>query len=203
MEHQGPPINWEDVSDATAEGRLLDLLMTLPRARWAELGEDNTTFLHYACCGSNVAALVALLKSGLVDVNAPSKDGFTPAHAAAMHAQQRALEVLCAAGANLRALDRDDFTPIDPALASTACVQVLVANGVRLSVARDFNFHLHRITPQMEAFEHGVLRCRAAVVAMLRVKRASGQLVRWDKFLLVEVALCIWSTRFNKEWSEN
>jgi hypothetical protein len=55
------------------------------------------------------------------------------------------------------------------------------------------------ITPELEAFERGVLRCRAAVVAMLRVKRA-GKLWMWDKFLLLEMALCIWSTRYDKGW---
>ena len=44
-----------------------------------------------------------------------------------------------------------------------------------------------------------MLRCRAAVVAMLRVKRA-GKLWMWDKFLLAELALCVWATRYAKEW---
>ena len=55
------------------------------------------------------------------------------------------------------------------------------------------------ITPEMVAFERGVLRCRAAVVAMLRVKRA-GRLWMWDKFLLLEIAVCLWSTRYDKGW---
>ncbi len=58
----------------------------------------------------------------------------------------------------------------------------------------------HFITPELEAFERGVLRCRAAVVTMLRVRRA-GQLWMWDKFLLAEMALCIWATRYAKGWS--
>ena len=55
------------------------------------------------------------------------------------------------------------------------------------------------ITPELVAFERGVLRCQEAVVAMLRVKRA-GKLWMWDKFLLAELALCIWSTRYDKGW---
>ena len=76
-------------------------------------------------------------------------------------------------------------------------VRVLMANGVRLSTVNEYRRDL--ITPELEAFERGVLRCRAAVVAVLRVKRA-GQLWMWDKFLLAELALCIWSTRYDKGW---
>ena len=53
--------------------------------------------------------------------------------------------------------------------------------------------------PELEAFERGVLRCRAAVVAMLRVKRA-GRLLVWDKFLLKQMALDVWATRYDKQW---
>ena len=76
-------------------------------------------------------------------------------------------------------------------------MRVLVANGVRLSTVR--KDYREVITPELVAFERGVLRCRAAVVAMLRVKRA-GQLWMWDKFLLAELAVCIWSTRYAEEW---
>lgn len=79
------------------------------------------------------------------------------------------------------------------------CVCVLVANGVRLSTVR--KDHREFITPELEAFEKGVLRCRAAVVAMLYVKRA-GKLWRCDKFLLREIGFAIWATRWNNEWQK-
>ena len=96
-------------------------------------------------------------------------------------------------GADLRARAANGNTSIDRAL-----VRVLLANGVRLSTVRA---HLRPlITPELMAFERGVLRCRAAVVAMLRVKRASGQLTHWDKFLLLALAACIWASRYDKGW---
>ena len=202
MAHEGLPIDWAAVDEASEDGRLMDLLVKLPRARWAEQGEEGNTLLHFACCGPNVAAAVALLQSGLVDVNARDECGWTTTHMAAAWKQPRVLEVLCAAGADLRVCDEDDHAPIDCALSNAQkdggkTVRVLVANGVRLSTARDYRRRF--ITPEFEAFECGVLRCRSAVVAMLRVKRA-GQLWMWDKFLLEEVALCIWATRYDKGW---
>ena len=112
------------------------------------------------------------------------------------------LELLCAAGTDLRARNSNGETPIDVAIrgAPSWCVHVLVANGVRLSTVREHCRYL--ITPELEAFERGVLCCRAAVVAMLRVKRA-GQLRMWDKFLLLDIALCIWATRYDKGWQRN
>ncbi len=195
MEHEGPPIDWDAFTK--------ELLVNLPRTRWAERDGVGQTLLHFACYGSNVAAVVALLMSGLLDVNARNKLGYTPMHFAAFLGERRALEVLCTAGTDLRATNQSNKNPMDEALrliSSGACVRVLVANGVRLSTVhkdcRDY------ITPELVAFERGVLRCRAAVVAMLRVKRARSclELWMWDKFLLVHMALEVWATRYAREW---
>ncbi len=181
---------------------MIELLAKLPRERWAERDEAGLTLLHHACRGPNVAAVVALVQSGLVDVNARNSWGRTPVHDAASYKQPRVLEVLCAAGADLRARDGHGTTPIDRALIRAEVdggktARVLVANGVRLSTVHEVRRKY--ITPELEAFEHGVLCCRAAVVAMLRVKRAA-KLWMWDKFLLAEMAVCIWSTRYDMGW---
>ena len=199
MAHEGPPINWTSFHEAGEDGRLLELLVKLPRERWAERDGYGTTLLHYACRGPHVAAVVALLQSGLMDVNAWDLEGATPTLWAASCKQPRVLELLCAAGADLRASNAVGLAPIECTLfkdgVESGCV--LLANGVRLSTVRKDRRHL--ITPELRAFERGVLCCRAAVVAILRVKRA-GQLWMWDKFLLLEIALCIWSTRYDKGW---
>ena len=136
-----------------------------------------------------------------MDVNVRTKWGDTPALFAAVKVQPRVMEVLCAAGADLRACNEDGSSPIELAVwdaqVNSEPVHVLVANGVRLSTVREDRREY--ITPELEAFERGVLRCRAAVVAMLHVKRA-GQLWMWDKFLLAEMAVCIWSTRYDRGW---
>ena len=180
----------------------MELLAKLPLERWAERDENGFTLLHHAALGGNVTAAVALVQSGLVDVDGRNRDGYTPAHCAAWM-QPRVMEALCAAGANLRARNRSGFSPIDHALLfghsyDFVTVGMLMANGTRLSTVHE---HFRRyITPKLVAFERGILRCRSAVAAMLRVKRA-GQLWRWDKFLLREVALAIWARRYNESWS--
>lgn len=203
---EGSSIDWGAVYRASEDGRLMEVLVKLPRERWTERnnGGCGYTLLHYACQGPNVAAVKVLLQSGLVDVNARNKRGNTPAHSAATCRQPRVLEVLlCAAGADLRARgDFGGYTPIDRALWNAhkdggESVRVLVANGVRLRTVHTDRLDL--ITPELEAFERGVLRCRSAVVAMLRVKRA-GKLMHWDKFLLREIAFAIWSTRYDTTW---
>ena len=183
------------------DGQLMNSLVKLPRERWAELDEYGDSLLHYACRGPNVAAVVALVQSGLVDVNGRTERGATPAHYAVMCKQPRVLEVLCAAGADLRARDKNDFSPIEIALAiaNKTAVRVLVANGVRLDTVHG---HFRRfITPKLWAFERGVLRCRAAVVAMLRVKKAA-QLHHVDKFLMRELAYAMWATRTCDQWQK-
>ena len=196
------PIDWDVFREASRSGHLLELLMKLPRERWAEQDEYGNTLLHCACVGPNTAAAVVLLQSGLVCMNARNKTGNTPAHRTAAWLQPRVLEVLCAVGADLRVRDNIGHAPIDRALAfsrlyDALAVRALVANGVRLSTAR--KDYRNAITPELEAFERGVLRCRSAVAALLRVKRA-GRLWQWDKFLLRELAYAVWATRYEEEW---
>ena len=202
--NEGPPIDWPAWWKAGDGGRLQDLLVKLPRERWAERDEYGYTLLHRACCGPNVGAAVALLQSGLVDVSARNKGGWTTTHMAAAWKQPRVLEVLCAAGADLRASNKDGCSPIDRALLyahkdGNEAVRVLVANGVRLNTVRED--YRRYITPELEAFECGVLRCREAVVAMLRVKK-TAQLYHVDKFLMRELAFAMWATRTNDQWQD-
>ena len=197
---QGSDIDWISFDTAGETGKLLELLSRLPREHWTERDELEYTLLHYACRGPNVAALVALLQSGLVDVDELANWRSTAAHEAAVYSQPRVLEVLCAAGADLQVICSNDRTALDFALESLIpgeTVRVLVANGVRLSTASDY--HRRLITPEMEKFEQGVLHCRKAVIAMLRLKKAA-QLWHMDRFLIREIGFAIWTTRYDTIW---
>lgn len=189
--------------EAGRDGQLLNLLATLPRERWAEPDEHGDTLIYHACRGPNVAALVMLLQSGIANVNACSKLATTPVHIAA-RCHPRMVEVLCAAGANLLACNQFGYAPIDFALAcmsetAPSTTRVLLANGVRLRTVGEEQRHF--ITLELVAFERGVLRCRAAVVAMLRVKKAA-QLHHVDKFLMRELAYAMWATRTCDQWQK-
>ena len=201
MTNEGPSIDWDAFREASWGGRLMELLVKLPWERWAERDEYGLTLLHYACVGPNVAAVKALLQSGLVDVSARTGWGRSPAHVAASDGQPRVLEVLCAAGADLQARNMFGESPADHALMQehSETVRVLVANGVRLSTVR--KDRREYITPELEAFERGVLRCREAVVAMLRVKK-TAQLYHVDKFLMRELAYAMWATRTCDRWQK-
>ncbi len=86
-----------------------------------------------------------------------------------------------------------DFCPFD-------CAHVLVANGARLSTV---SYTYRRfITPELVAFERGVLRCRAAVVVLLGLKRRRGD-VMWalDRWVVRELCFALWATRTNVQWS--
>lgn len=197
---EGSLVDWDAVYAANDNNQLLELLLTQPRARWTERDRHGRTLLHFAAMFADEAAIVALIQSGQ-DVNARNRWHYTPAHYAAENEPPRALEVLCAAGADLRARTHIDASPLDTALGTARyddqCARVLVANGARLSTANERQRRY--ITPELMAFERGVLRCRAAVVAMLSVKRKAN-LYWWDKFLLREIAYALWATRHNEQW---
>lgn len=203
---KGPKIDYSDWSRfyrTCMNGDPMKLLVNIPREDWDDKSDGGNTLLHLACMNANVATAVVLLKSGLVDVNVRNACGITPINWAFTWKRYNILEVLCAAGADLRTRDFRRDALIDHVIMDAdmdddgKTARFLVANGVRLSTVRED--HRHFITPELMAFESGVLRCRLAVVAMLRVKQ-TGKLWRWDKFLLKEIAFAVWSTRYDTKW---
>lgn len=191
------PIDWYgSVRTSARRGRLGAFLVSLPRNRWSERDEIGRSLLDFACWGDNVDAVATLLAHGLSVQCADHADHWSPAQTAAHFAQARVLEVLCAAGATLRA---PHDAPLELALrspASAECARVLVANGVRLHTAQRYR---RNIGVELVALERGVLRCRAAAVAFLSVKRV-GKLVGWDRFLLAALAPLVWATRSAHQW---
>lgn len=186
---------------AAQKGRLMDALNLLPRAHWTERNSSGVTLLHYACYGDNVAAFLALLAHGL-DLGARSSLGWSVAFIAASQSQHRMLALLCAAGADLRATTRTSCkSPLDAALRGRTlkCARVLVANGVRLSTVGESS-RCH-ITPELHAFERGVLQCRDVIVVLLGLKRRRGDAMRdVDRWLVRELAFACWATRTDKKW---
>lgn len=169
----------------------------------AEKDSYGNTQLHYACREPGTAALamvVKLVRRKGTNLNARGRYGWAPVHYAAATRQRRILEILCVAGANLQARSNENFTPIDVALINSVAgdsyetVCVLIANGVRLNTVHET--YRRYITKELVAFEWRVLQCRSAVVALLRVKRV-GKLPCWDKFLLKEIAIAVWTTRYD------
>ena len=205
MEKKGAPIDWYFFSCAGGNGTIMEFVQKLPQEHWSERDLFGRTPLHYACMGPNILAVKALVKSKVVDASACDRWKDTPAHYAALYGQARALEILCAAGADLDACNRGGSTPLATVLTqmsssySGEIQRVLIANGVRLNTVRPA--HRPFIGSALVAFEQGVLRCRTAVATMLHVKRA-GKLPRWDRFLLRELACALWSTRYDNKWQK-
>lgn len=187
---------------AGKDGRMIKILEKIPRELWSMHDNNGLTLLHYACCGPNNTAVVILCKSNVVNVHALSIYQTTPAHDAANYSQSDIMELLCAMRLNINHANIADRRPIDLALQTGykdqhKTTRVLIANGVRLE-----NVHpeVRRfITAELLKFEQGVISCRKAVIAILRVKKA-GQLRQWDKFLLREISFAIWATRYNTKW---
>lgn len=178
------------------------VLEQLPRARWTEQGPGGQMLLHSACEGNNVAAVATLLAHG-VHVDAHTANSGCAAHYAALSSQPRVLELLCAAGADLRATSTAGYSPLDCALIHLPCpddcVRVLVANGSRLSDAGARYRGL--ITPELWAFERGVLSCRAVIVALLGIKRRRGDaMCALDRWVVREACYAVWATRTDKAW---
>lgn len=121
-----------------------------------------------------------------------------------MYGKPRVLSILLCAGADPQARTLFAQSPLDIALQNQSagcqeCVHVLVAHGVRLSSARALA--RDSIQPAAVALEEGRLRCRAAAIVLLGLKRRRGVvLCRHDRFVVRELCVCIYATRTDKAW---
>lgn len=77
-------------------------------------------------------------------------------------------------------------------LSDDECAAILMKHNVRLRPE-------YPVSSYMMSLALGIWKCRKAVIALLRVKRA-GNLWQWDKFLLKEIAYAVWSMRMEEEW---
>lgn len=196
MSKEGSPIGWNKLEMAGKDGWFMDLLEDLPREQWAVRDHFGRTLLHFACYGSNLEAVKLLLNSGLIDINARTGWGSASVETAASFSQVEIVEMLLAANAQIRSIDLRLFCrpPYNESMQTKhiETMHMLIANGVRFNTAGSDHYS---IQPKLEEFQRGVLHCRTKVVALLCVKRA-GNLWRWDKFLLKEVAIAVWATRY-------
>ena len=188
---------------AGIRGELGEYIKTVPYPEWDE------QLLRAACMSDkNLSVLKRLLVIGRFDVNTIYSVSITLVQEATRRNAPRILEVLCAAGANLATPDVFGATPLQIGL-HLPTAQVLVANRVRISTMGwtwttwgRGETTLAGWSPTMRsllALEKGVDKCRAAVIALHRVKDA-GKLWRWDRFLLVHISYAIWCSRADEGW---
>lgn len=186
----------EEASDAFARRTIVAFLKGSKRECWTEFGSRGWTVLHDACLldePSDLAAVRYLLANG-ADPNIPDAEGRYPVHIAACADNSKALQLLCARGALLKAARPNGRTPIDYGR-NPECTRVLIANGVRLDTMKRKSKR-RAITEEMRTFEATVLTLRAQCVIIMGVKRFRG--VDWkhvDRFLFREIAFAVWATR--------
>lgn len=195
------PVDVEDLEEAAQLGRLAAYLeQHVPREQWGQQLPGTRTPLHVAC-EWDPSAVVPLLLAG-VDVNARTRAGATAMHVAVTNCHAEAVRAMLARGALLLAT-LIDSTPLDYAIMwnRTPCAHVLLANGARLGSVR--GGLASNVTRELRAFERGVLRCRAAVVALLALKRLGcAHVMRGlDRWVVREAAYAVWATREDKAWA--
>lgn len=177
---------WLEILDVADDGVLYEYLQTLDPRAWHQRGDSGATILHFSVqSDANLAATRALIRSG-VDVEARGWSfQKTPLEVAVLNDAVESVRVLCAAGAR-----------IPPGTLECAallkCGPVLIASGARGA------------PPELASVERGVLRCRAAVAALF-VLKATHKQKEWyltvDRNLIRLVALSLWSTRDDDEWT--
>jgi hypothetical protein len=177
------------------------LIKHVPREEWNCTTQNGYNYLHFACVGDNVDAVKLLFKSG-VSPDSETEGGIRSLIILLIEAHfrheyhKKMLELFCAAGVSFHCEDIVGRNPLQISYAFPSLSKILIANGMRIDQKDIFKTPLELFT-----FQKAVLKCRTAVVAMLRVKRVA-KLWNWDKFLLKEIGYAIWATRYDENWEE-
>jgi hypothetical protein len=196
------------VEEYARNGKLYELLKMIPKENWNWKSKRimvncGWSFIHFAVYyNGNTDAVKALIENN--NFNEYTDYGSSPIKLMCDYTVMKYpiiyLKLLCAAGADMTSSGFSNYSPIDHAIMQhkRLYAKVLIAYGVRLSSVQDQN----RITQELIDFEKGVIKCRSATIAMIRVKRA-GHLHKWDKYLLKHLADYIWATRCHEEWQKS
>lgn len=202
-------VNFDLVRESCLGDKFMEVLEMIPREHWFDRGnfydDDEWTLLHFASYADNAMAIRALIAHGL-DKEALTSNGFSPIHIAVGYASGscHAVKELILYGANPRllnvqkldiwdiVLDKDHFCSL---YFVTEMAECLLMFNIKP------NNDQKRKHPWLINLESRFDRCRLCCISFLQVKKA-GKLKRWDKYLLREIAYCIWMTRGDKKWEE-
>lgn len=198
-------VDWDGAVPDAARGRQLLEYMTahLPRDQWAQARDSyGATLLHVAAAAGDERAAVALVLCG-APVDACDQLRRTPLREAAAAGHAGCVRVLLASGASLHACAPGEPTALDRAVINLrdSCTRLLLANGARLDDVMQDRWSCVRLW--MVDTVHARWKCRAAVIALLALKRRHAhQLQHWDRFLVREVCVQLWASRQDiKGWS--
>ena len=128
-------------------------LATVRTAQQSLLNPNGATLLHEAAGAANLDAVIYILKSGLIDVNATDDHGNTSLHIAALNVEINAvleqiqgqtisadtpniINTLLSNGANINSQNHEGFTPVHRAVLrrNHAILEVLLAHRPNLNI---------------------------------------------------------------------
>lgn len=167
------------------QGQLAQVLKVLPPERWTEEVWIRAALDHH----DNAPSLPRLLDAG-------ARWGSGIFSILYMASPGPILEVLCARASP------DHFRTMFmfKAYGSIRSARCFIKHGARLSHLATEHNRTH-FPLEIWYFEQAVLRCRAAVAALLRVKRVAKVDYRWDQLLLAEIARTVWMSRDDDIWT--
>jgi hypothetical protein len=185
-------LTWWQVYNKYTNGLFLEYIQSLSQSELHRRDENGESLIHVAALTSS-RILKFCLKNNF-DPNLKTIEKVTPLTIAILHANSpEMVDILIAAGANIRDNTNKYYaSPFCLAVVNsgTPVLKTFIANGARLSTVPCIGYrHVN-----LGIFERGVLKCRAAVVALLVLKRR-GLFPTQDRFVIREIGIAIWATR--------
>ena len=187
-------IDWGLAYTMSISGKLHIYLEKLPKCQWKECDKYNWSFLHYATFSINLLAAKMLLTIDDFDINVIQfETEWTALTYACARNNAPLTEIICTRRS--ARIKETLLKIIVGGWPSDSCVKMLIANGARLHYVPD-KCRQTQITPEMIAFERGILNCRDVIIVFLGLKKRRQILCKLDRFLVSQVlAVEIWSTR--------
>lgn len=179
---------WSDFGELVS---LLDDVSKIPQERWKEHDPSGRSLLHMACSKGHLEAVRILHEFGLpIDHRDPNKQ--TPMECAIESDCEEIVAYLHIKGVQIRTLHLESAI----SYGSVNCARFLISNGI--SYTGVSYLYYSDYTP-FTNLENCYRKCRKCVVALIGMKR-KGTLLKWDRFLLHHLAICVWTTRADGKW---
>jgi hypothetical protein len=192
--------------------------------------DQNVTLLLVACCRGHVDVVSVLLDNGAPtdDNGVVLRFGVdtSPLRQASAHGHSKVVELLCKRGANVNAVWRRNYSALHYAADAghLDCAKVLVEHGANFmarTVSDDgYTGACYRMTPlelANQSFRYDVAwyfkydlpvrisNAYRAVICLLAVRKFGASQSAFMTFmhrqLICQIAMWVWETRFDEEWS--
>lgn len=195
------------VEQAARNNELIDYMTkNIHKDDWNTIicNKTDNSLLHFAAYFNDLYALKKLIQNG-PNVNMLNKAGQTPTGLALIKQNYDCLELLVSRNGTITEIDvknavENEFAYGDDSFLNE-CLQILMENGYYRQVLANLKDSTDLIDTFICHIQSFRSKCKKVVITLLGIKKRRPEFWKtFDRFLIREIGLAIWSTRGDPDW---